>query len=201
VTPTFRASPRGLAQPGRLRVYDWEANVRDARCRPEPTSLDVTSGGAAGQPGAGSLSRAAAAARAARCPGSRAVRAPDGHAWYVLRDRPALTSRDVADARVAGDRLVTVRFTPDVRARWQTLTGRIAARGRARQRAGVDPLEAAQHVAIALDDRLLITFSISPRGNPHGLDGLEISSVGDPRTLVALLKSGALPARLATTAP
>jgi preprotein translocase subunit SecD len=193
---------RSVTQPGELRIYDWEANVLDARCRPDPAAEDVTSGAAAGRAGRGSLTHAAAARRAAGCPGSRLVRSLDPAFWYVLRDRPAVTGREVADARLAhlgGEPAVTLRFTPAGQRRWDALTRRVAQRGRRAAQPGGDPVAAAQHVAIVLDHRVLVEAYINPRLHPRGLVA-EIAgglTDADARTLVALLKSGALPATAA----
>jgi preprotein translocase subunit SecD len=183
------AFARGVTQPGVLRIYDWEPSVLDARCRRERDVGDMTNGG---------LSQAAAAQRAARCPGSRPVRADifGGPTWYVLRDRPALTGRQVAGAgllrRAGGAPMVTLRLTPDGQARWRALTRRVARRGLRLWRPG-EGIDAAQHVAIVLDHRLLVTPYIDGLRNPDGLRSLEIAGVPEARTLVALLKSGALP--------
>jgi hypothetical protein len=57
-------------------------------------------------------------------------------------------------------------------------------------------IDAVQHVAIVLDHRLLLTPYIDGLRNPDGLHDLEIAgglTVPQARTLVALLRSGALP--------
>lgn len=134
---------------------------------------------------------------------------PDDAAWYVVRDRPALTGRDVTDARVhmvGGRPRVELRLTPEGQRKLRTLTRRIAERARRQARPGVPPAAAAQHFAIALDHRLLVTPFVDFESNPHGIDardGLDIAGGFTPesaRALVALLRSGALPARL-TPAP
>jgi SecD/SecF fusion protein len=65
--PPVAASLR-VTQPGQLHVYDWEANVLNASCHPDPTRRQVTGGTAAGQPGAGTVSYYQAVMRAAHCP-------------------------------------------------------------------------------------------------------------------------------------
>ncbi len=50
-----------------LSFYDWEANVLDEDCRPQPNDPSVTGNGQAGQPGAASLSFYGAVIRASRC--------------------------------------------------------------------------------------------------------------------------------------
>jgi preprotein translocase subunit SecD len=187
------ALARGVTQPGELRIYDWETNVLGARCGPMPEAGDMTSGG---------VGHGAAVRRAAHCPGSRVLRADNfgGAVWYVLRDRPALTGRDVAGARLLrladGAPAVRLRFTPDGESRWRALTRRVARRGLLRSRPGENGMATAQHVAIALDHRLLVTPYIDPLRNPDGLRGLEIAgglTTAQARTLVAQLHSGALP--------
>jgi SecD/SecF fusion protein len=251
------------AAPGRLLIYDWEASVLDAQCRPRPTDAAVTGGTAAGEPGAGTLSHYAAVLRAARCPAgdgdrsspdyyavdrahhqvlggpepSREAAAARGHAagaqivrvlpgtaiveadhaadtppeadtqWYVLRDRAALTGADVVDPHQAVDRftgapIVTLDFTARGQRALHATTRRIARRGAAQLRPGIDSANVAQHFAIVLDGRLLTVSYVDPRQNPDGVDarhGVQIAGGLTPdgaRTLVALLKSGVLPARL-----
>jgi preprotein translocase subunit SecD len=142
--------------------------------------------------------------------GKDAPHDPDDREWYVVRDRPALTGQDVTDPRVRVDRstgapAVVVGFTPAGQQAWRAATRRIAERGRARSGPGQAGPAAYPHVAIALDHRLLAVPYIDFRQHPHGLDprdGMQIGGGLTPagaRTLVALLKSGALPVRLSRT--
>ncbi|HEV7750155.1 MAG TPA: hypothetical protein VGO71_01375 [Baekduia sp.] len=151
--------------------------------------------------------------------GTTVVRAADDQAdpragidsqWYVLRDRPALIGRDVTDPQrsvdhATGAPIVTAKFTPAGQRTWQSLTRRIARRGAGQLRPGEPAPTVAQHVAVVLDNRLLTVPFIDFQRNPDGLDarrGVEIAggfTVAGARTLVALLQSGVLPARLSPT--
>ncbi|HEY4093992.1 MAG TPA: hypothetical protein VGM33_00680 [Baekduia sp.] len=127
--------------------------------------------------------------------------------WYVLRDHAALTGAGVADPRQGVDRftgapIVTLDFTARGQRALHATTRRIARRGAALLRPGTSSADVAQHFAIVLDGRLLIVPFVDPEQNPDGVDagnGVQVAGGLTPdgaRTLVALLKSGVLPARL-----
>jgi SecD/SecF fusion protein len=244
------ATAVAVAQPGELRVYDWEANVLGPGCRPRPGSVAVTGGPAAGQAGAASTSSYAAVLRASRCPaatgapafyavddaahrvlagpeasaavardragragnqvatvrvpaGATVVQTVSGDGWFVLRDKPALDGQQVATARQGADPTsgapdVAITFTSRGQAAFRALTRRETARVPA-----ASGPEAFPHFAIVLDHRLLSVPYVDARTNAGGIDGRQgivISGGFTPagaRTLVALLRSGVLPARLA----
>jgi SecD/SecF fusion protein len=125
--------------------------------------------------------------------------------WYVLRDRPALTGHDVTNSRLRLHQRtpsVAISFTPEGQQRWRAVTRGIAERGTAQSRAAQPGSATFQHLAIALDQRLLTVPYIDVHRNPDGLDGRDGTVIGGGFTrasanaLVALLKSGELPARL-----
>jgi preprotein translocase subunit SecD len=139
--------------------------------------------------------------------GTDAPRDPGDREWYVVRDRPVLTGHDITGSRVrvdasTGTPTVVVRFTPAGQQAWRAATRRLAERGRARSRPADAGPAAYQHIAIALDHRLLTVPYIDFRQHPAGLDprnGMQIGGGLTPagaRTLVALLESGVLPVRL-----
>ncbi|HEY4098410.1 MAG TPA: hypothetical protein VGM33_22990 [Baekduia sp.] len=148
-------------------------------------------------------------------PGTAMVEAENGEdtpreadtQWYVVRDRAALTGADVIDPRAEDDQAtgaptVTLQLTAHGQRTLHATTRRIARRGAAQLRPGIDGTSAAQHFAIVLDGRLLAVPYVDPRQNPDGIDarrGVEISgglTADHARTVAALLKSGVLPARL-----
>jgi SecD/SecF fusion protein len=62
-----REAVQQVGTTAQLYFYDWEANVLNARCEPDPTDAATTGNGAAGQPGAGTLPYYGAVIRASRC--------------------------------------------------------------------------------------------------------------------------------------
>jgi preprotein translocase subunit SecD len=190
-----------------LAFYDWEANVIGPRGRPEPDDPAVTGGSAAGAAAYG-LSRTQAKRRLED--GMTLVRAEEADdAFYVLRDRPALTGADITNPEQSfdnspggsGQPIVTFDFTDRGREAFEALTRELAERGARMRVPGGDPLEAAQHFAIVLDGRLVSVPYVDFERNPNGIDaangsqiegGLTIESA---RELVARLKGGPPPAR------
>lgn len=202
-----------LTRPGRLGFYDWEANVLGPTGRPAPGDRSVTGGAMAGAPEAG-ITRAEARERAKD--GTVMVRAespddgPPADAWYVLRDRPALTNEDILgpeqdfDNRAggSGQPIVVFDLTPRGEEALERLTRELARRG-SRQKAGTaDPLEAAQHFAIVLDDEIVSVPFVDFVRHPNGLtaeNGTLIEggfTIESAQKLAAILKAGPLPARL-----
>jgi preprotein translocase subunit SecD len=213
-----RATIVALAAPGRLRLYDWEANVIGPDGRPAPADPSVTGGRAAGD-AHHALSRHDAVLRAARTPahatahGAPARRAivraagPAADRWYVLDDEPAATGQDIDSARPGRDKLadepvVLVTFTAHGQTAFSRLTARLAHRARRIARAGARGTEANQHFAIVLDDRILATPYIDYRQSPDGIDaavGTEISgglTTQEAARVAGLMSSGPLPAKL-----
>lgn len=148
--------------------------------------------------------RAGARAAVVRVPGgTTVVEAVGGGGSFVLRDDPALGGQEVATAQRGADSAtgapsVLITFTGQGRAAFRTLSQEAAER----VPAGSGP-DAFPHFAVVLDHRLLIVPYVDLQRNPQGVDGrqgVEISGGLTPtsaRTLVALLRSGVLPTRLA----
>ncbi len=95
--------------------------------------------------------------------------------WYAL-DGAAIGNADVSGARAARDPatrepIVAFGFTPEGQKTFGSLTREIAHRGADGLRPGEDPIRAAQHLAIVLDDRLLSVPFIDFRQAPDGIDG------------------------------
>jgi SecD/SecF fusion protein len=96
--------PRGAAATGRLFLYDWENNVLGAGCKPDPRNQNVTGGEAAGQRGAGSISRYAAVRLAATCKPTKTGRETTGTTYYLVDTEskkvlagPGQSRRDLRD--------------------------------------------------------------------------------------------------------
>jgi preprotein translocase subunit SecD len=207
-----RATIVALAAPGRVRFYDWEANVVGPGGRPAPADPSVTGGPAAGD-GHSALSRYAAVLRAARAPehatGRIVVRAPAPAAdrWYVLDDDPAATAADIDGARPGRDRIthepvVLMTFTAHGQTAFSRLTATLAHRARRIARAGARGTDANQHFAIVLDDRILATPYVDYRQSPDGVDAAVGSQISGGLTaqraarVAGLISSGPLPAPL-----
>ncbi|HSD76041.1 MAG TPA: protein translocase subunit SecD, partial [Solirubrobacteraceae bacterium] len=140
--------------------------------------------------------------------GSTGAKPPDR--WYVLRDDPALSGTDIKNPEQnfdngpggTGQPNVTFEFTDKGRAAWQDTTREIAQRGQ-NQFFGGDPQTAFQHFAIVLDNEVISAPYIDFQQNPDGIDGRngsEISggfTIGSAQELANLLKTGALPIKLA----
>ena len=185
-TPADRRTLDVLARPGRLAIYEWEANLV----------------------GEGPLTREAARRLAERADGRRMVE--HGRGWYVLEDKPALTNRDLAGAEQiiaidpgAGAPGVALRFTEDGKTAFHELTRDVARRGADLAAPGVPAIENAQHFAIVVDDRVTALPFINFQEAPDGVDGeggAQISgglTLQSARELAAVLDSGPLPGALA----
>lgn len=197
-----------LAVPGELRIFDWEASVLGPGGRPEPGDSGVTGGQHAGTGGA--VSRAEAARRAARAdrPGARIMRAgAAAGGWYALDVRFAIDNADIASARAqrdpaTGEPIVAFDFDAPGQRMFSRLTREVARRGADGALPGQDPIAASQHIAIALDDRIVSTPFINFRVVPDGIDGrrgAQLSGGFTPegaRQTAAILATGPLPATL-----
>ena len=92
-------------------------------------------------------------------------------------------------------------LTPDGQGRVQRRS-RASSPSAAPRAAGAGELEAFQHLAIVLDDRIVSLPYINHRENPNGIDGaagMQISGDLTPQTaryLAAILSAGPLPATL-----
>lgn len=125
-----------------------------------------------------------------------------GAQFYVARERPALTGRDITDPRTSRDTSgapdVSFGFTAAGRTAFQKITARIARRG---ARASVAGAMYPQHFAVALDDRLLTVAAIDFHQYPDGIienasnSGADITgglTAAQARQLAAQLRSGPL---------
>jgi SecD/SecF fusion protein len=152
-------------------------------------------------------------------PGVVVLQAADGPAspqdrnnaqWYVLRDNAALSGRDIIDPRRSADRsnsapLVSFTFSASGGHAWRALTRGVAQRGQLRRIPGRSTAADFQHFAIALDTHLITVPFIDFQRNPDGIDPRSGSKIeggltdASARALVALLRSGSLPAQLTPT--
>ena len=194
-----------LAVPGVLEIFDWETSVLGPDGRVEPENERVTGGPDAGR--AGSVSRAEAARRVAKVPGAHLVRAEGAGGWYALEDTAAITNADITQARATtdpatGEPIVVFDFDPRGQSAFSALTRTIAGRGAVTTPQGADPLSAAQHLAMVLDDQIVSVPFIHPKEAPNGIDGSQGAQIqggltGErARIVAAILDSGPLPARL-----
>ena len=171
---------------------------------PAPGDASVTGGQDAGR--AAAIPKPEAARRAGDGQVVRGLGgASDG--WFALGGTPALTNADIKQLRgdvfdaTTGDPVVAIDLTADGGKKFTELTRRIAERGAAKATPG-SGLEAAQHFAIVVDDRIVSVPFIDFRQEPEGIDGatgVQISGGLTPKTarqLAALLSAGPLPAPL-----
>ena len=192
VPATARADVAALGPTGRLSIYDWERSLLGPR-----------------DAGGDAVSKAEAESRAAGRPGARVLRAPgaapDG--WFALGGDPALTNADVDRAYAATDPqtqepVVAIEFTASGRTAFEALTRDLARRGEEQAAGGPGGLEAAQHLAIVLDDRIVSVPFIDYRQAPNGIDGAAGTHISggltpeSARRVAALLSAGPLDARL-----
>lgn len=187
-----------LVRPGRLAIYDWEKSLVGADASTAPS----------GDPSAQGVTEDEAKARASTAGrDARVVRDARTDAWFALEGEPALTHADVASARAAVDPsslepVVDLGFTTRGETAFTTLTRELARRGSAQERGGVGRIEAYQHFAVVLDDRILATPFVDSRESPDGLDGAAGAYIQGElteqaaRDLAATLSTGPLPAAL-----
>jgi preprotein translocase subunit SecD len=199
-----RAAVTPLTQPGHVAFFDWEASVLGPDGTPAPADPNVTGGADAGRGVA--VSKAEAERRAASQPDGRVVRGEDG-GWFALGGEPALTNADVAGAdatvfQATGQPIVLVDLTPRGQAAFAELTRELAQRGLRRVTPGQNEIEATQHLAIVIDDRIVampfIDFNVTPNGI-DGSEGAQISGELTPETarqIASIIDSGPLPAEL-----
>ena len=204
-----RAAVTALTERGRVAFYDWERSVLGPDSAPAPSDATVTGGPDAGR--AAAITKTEAEQRA-NASGGVPVRAEDGTPdhWFALGGDPALTDADIARAQPTADRAtqdpaVMVDLTRPGKTAFTDLTRELARRGTAR--AGTDDLEAMQHFAIVIDDRIVsvpyVNFEMAPNGI-DGADGAQIQGVQiqggltpeTARQTAAILSTGPLPAAL-----
>ena len=198
-----RADVTALTQSGRFAIYDWERSVLGPRGTPAPTDASVTGGQDAAR--AGAVSKTEAGKRAGDGQVVRAEGAAnDG--WFALGGKPALTNADIERARATVDPntdepIVALELTPEGEDAFTSLTREVARRG-GENAVPASGLEAAQHIAIVVDDRIVAVPYIDFRQAPDGIDGatgLHVSGGLTPETarqLAALLSAGPLAAPL-----
>ena len=206
-----RAAVTALTERGRVAFYDWERSVLGPDGAPAPSDATVTGGPDAGR--AAAITKTEAEQRA-NASGGVPVRAEDGTPdhWFALGGDPALTDADIARAQPTADRAtqdpaVMVDLTRPGKTAFTDLTRELARRGTARAAAGTDDLEAMQHFAIVIDDRIVsvpyVNFEMAPNGI-DGADGAQIQGVQiqggltpeTARQTAAILGTGPLPAAL-----
>jgi SecD/SecF fusion protein len=123
--------------------------------------------------------------------------------FYVLRDRVALSGKDIRDPAQGFNELqqpdVEFRFTDDGKDAFHDVTRTISERGTELRLPGVDPQAVLQHFAVALDGRLISVASIDPQALPDGIDGENGAvieggfTIQSAQDLASLLQLGALP--------
>lgn len=95
--------------------------------------------------------------------------------FYVLRDRVALSGKDIKDPQQGFNQNnapdVEFRFTDAGKTAFHDVTRTIARRGTSLLLPGVDPSAVLQHFAVVLDGRLISVASIDPQQLPDGIDG------------------------------
>ena len=127
--------------------------------------------------------------------------------WYALADGAALGNADVADARAGvdpatGEPIVTFDLTTRGQSAFSAVTREIARRGQATAVPGEDPMRAAQHLAIVLDDQIASVPFINYREAPDGIDGKGGAQIQGgltsqrTRQIATILDSGPMPATL-----
>lgn len=87
--PGSKNADQAAAQVGKtaqLYFYDWEPNVLDESCRPDPTNSTVTGGPSAGS-GAGGLSQYDAVIRAAKCRAKPTGKETTTGLYYLVDDK------------------------------------------------------------------------------------------------------------------
>jgi preprotein translocase subunit SecD len=198
-----------LTVPGTLKIYDWETSVLGSSGRLEPGNSSVTGGQSAGIEGAVSRDEAARRAAKADSPGARIVRAEGAAAggWFALAGTAALGNADIANASarrdpVTNDPIVTFDLDAHGQKMFSALTREVAHRG-ARTVLPGESMQALQHIAIVLDDRIASVPFIDFRQVPDGIDGREGAQIQGgltperTRQIAAILNSGPMPATLA----
>jgi hypothetical protein len=95
--------------------------------------------------------------------------------FYVLRDRVALSGKDIKDPQQSFNQNnapdIQFRFTGDGKKAFHDVTREISHRGAELRLPGVDPQAILQHFAVVLDGRLISVASIDPQELPDGIDG------------------------------
>jgi SecD/SecF fusion protein len=135
---------------------------------------------------------------------------PNAAAWFVIRDRPALSGTDIKDPKASFDQFdqpnVTFNFSDQGRQEFADTTRAIAQRGLQSAPPGVAGNSQAAdaysgHFAIVLDTQIksrpIVNFVDNPDGI-NGSQGAEINGLttGESQDLAEILQIGALPVTL-----
>jgi SecD/SecF fusion protein len=134
---------------------------------------------------------------------------PNEAAWFVIKDRPALSGDEIKDPKqnfdpTTNEPNVTFDFTDSGRQAFSDITKEIAQRGLENAPPGVagNAQAASQfsgHFAVVLDQEIKTRPIINFVENPNGIDGrtgAQISGIGDiteAQDLAEILQIGALP--------
>ncbi len=135
---------------------------------------------------------------------------PNAAAWFVIRDRPALSGTDIKDPKASFDQFdqpnVTFSFTDQGREEFSDVTKAIAQRGLQNAPPGVAGNsqladQYSGHFAIVLDQQIKSRPIVNFVDNPNGIDGrtgAEINGLtqGESNDLAQILQIGALPVTL-----
>jgi SecD/SecF fusion protein len=135
---------------------------------------------------------------------------PNAAAWFVIRDRPALSGTDIKDPKASFDQFdqpnVTFSFTDKGREEFSDVTKAIAQRGLQNAPPGVAGNsqladQYSGHFAIVLDQQIKSRPIVNFVENPNGIDGrtgAEINGLtqGESNDLAQILQIGALPVTL-----
>ena len=127
--------------------------------------------------------------------------------WYVIRDRPSLSGKDIKDPKQEFDPTtnqpnVTFSFTDAGRKKFHDVTRGIAQRGLENHVPGTPPDQDSDHFAVVLDNEVVSRPIINFQENPDGIDGrtgAQISGnfkIQEAQDLADFLKIGALPIKL-----
>lgn len=130
--------------------------------------------------------------------------------WYALKDKPALSGKDITDPKQEFDELnqpnVVFEFTDSGREAFQEVTRQIAQRGQARAIGPVSGEQAEQlsgRFAVILDNEVKTRPLINFAENPDGIDGRTgaqisggFSDVTEAQDIATFLQIGALPINL-----
>ncbi len=76
---------RQVGKTAQLYFYDWETNVLDANCKPDPTNTSVTGGPSAGR--VGGLSHYDAVVRASKCPATNTGKETTNGLYFYVDDK------------------------------------------------------------------------------------------------------------------
>ena len=126
--------------------------------------------------------------------------------FFVIRDRPALSGRDITDPKPGTDPQtnepnVSFDFTDEGQRAFEQTTREIAQRGLEEKLPGTPGASVADHFAIVLDNEVVSRPIIDPDENPDGIDGrtgAQISGLDfqESQDLAEFLRIGALPIEL-----